>query len=70
MIYTQEIVLILMDIDYSLDGTGFGTNFLLDTLDIGHIKTTGAEHHSYNGLSWTFMYNGLQMDLLSQNNGL
>lgn len=60
----QEIVLIMMDIDYSLDGSGFGTNFLSDIQDIGHNITTGAEHRiNYNGLSWTFVHNGLQMDL-------
>lgn len=32
-----------MDIHYSLDGSGFGTTFLLDIQDIGNI---GAEHYS------------------------
>lgn len=37
--YIYGIILTLMDIHYSLDGSGFETTFLTDIQDIGYIKT-------------------------------
>lgn len=56
-----------MDIDYSLDGSGFGTKFLLDTQDIG-LNLTGQSivvimdypGLSYGPLCW------FQMDLFNK----
>lgn len=57
-----------MDIDYLLDGSGFGTTFLLDIQNIGNIILSGkALKFKMDYYVWIIIYNGLQMDLLRKN---